>query len=113
MNEKLTYELQKESIELQKANLELQKENAKTMQNLFDKGVPLISDYMNKKLQKVETPKVRWPIIGFVIILTIIVVGSGLLVYLGKLDSDNFTLLLGTLIGASISLLRDIIVPSE
>ena len=106
-------DVQLETLKLQQKQIELQTQNNKVLQQLINKGLPIIEKYINAKLEKVEGPRVRWSIVGFIGVLFIVVVGSGFLVYTGKLESGNFTFLLGTLIGATITFLGDIILPQS
>ena len=72
-----------------------------------------LRDYFEKKLKHIEGPKIRWSIIGFLGMLLLIVIGTGVLVFYGKLDSGSFTFLLGTLIGGSITFLGDLLLPPQ
>ncbi len=104
-------EIQMTALRLQEKQLELQKQNKEILQKVVDKGLPILDKYIHTQLKTVDAPRVRWSIIGFLGILFIIILGSGFLVYSGKLDSGSFTFLLGTLIGASITFLGDTILP--
>jgi len=106
-------DIQLETIKLQQKQIELQTQNNRLLQQLIDKGLPIVDKYFNKKLEKVEGPKIRWSVIGFVAVLFVIIIGTGWLVYVGKLDPANFTFLLGTIIGASVTFLGDIIFTGE
>ncbi len=106
-------DLELERLKLQKAQIESQNQSTKLLQQALEKALPVVEKYFNAKLERVESPKVRWSIIGFIGILLMVLVMTSFLVYKGKLDSSNFTFLLGTLIGATISLLGDVILPKE
>lgn len=109
-------DIQVENLRLQQKQVELQTQNSKVLPELVDKVQPIAEkylEYLNKKLEKIEGPKIRWSIIGFVGLLLVIVLVSGVLVYANKLDSSSFTLVLGTMIGATLTLLGDIVLLQE
>jgi len=105
--------VQIETLKFQQRQLELQAQNAQFFHETVRKILPIAEKYYTTKLTKVEAPKVRWSIVGFLIVLCVVVVVSGILVYAGKMESSNFTFLLGTLVGGSITFLGDIILPSK
>lgn len=111
--EQMDYEIQKETIKLQRQQLKQQQQRTILFQKLVDQGMPRLDKYLQAKLHLIDKPKTRWTIIGFLLILFVAVIGTGFLVYVGKMDDGNFTFLLGTLIGASITLLGDIVLPNE
>ena len=95
--------------------MELEQEKIKKTNEVLTKaieeGFPILRDYYNKKMTKLEGPKIRISLYGFIYLLAIIVIGSGLLVFYGKLEGSNFTFLLGILIGAMITFLGDLVLP--
>jgi len=106
-------DIQLETIKLQEKQIEIQTQNNKMIQQLIEKGLPIADKYFNKKLEKIEAPKIRWSILGFISILALVIVGTGYLVYVEKLDPANFTFLLGIIIGASVTFLGDILFTEE
>ncbi len=106
-------ELRIQELKVKEKELEVQKSQNEMIQHALDKVIPIADKYFNNKLTAVEGPKIRWSIIGFVLLLFVIVIITGILVYNGKLDGGNFTFMLGTLIGSAITLLGDIILPKE
>lgn len=108
-----TIELQKKQIDLQSKQLESQIASSKLFEKAVEQGFPLLKEYMEVKVQKIESPKFKWSILIFGGILLISVIGSGFLVFMDKLDSGSFTFLLGTLIGGMITFLGDIIMPQQ
>ena len=105
--------VQIEALKLQQKQMELQMQNNQILRQAIEKGLPILEKYFNKRLELVESPKIRWSILGFVGILFVVVIGSGFLVYAGKLESGNFTFLLGTLLGATITFLGDIVLAPQ
>jgi len=105
-------DIQTETLKLQQKQLDLQMKNSEVMQKLITEGSPILREYLEKKMKHIEGPKIKWSIIGFLGILIIIVIGTGFLVFEGKVDASNFTFLLGTLIGGAITFLGDMILPS-
>ena len=91
--------LQEKQVELQIKQVELQKEQTKNTQTLIEQGLPVVEQYFSKKMQHVDNPRFKWATIVFGLILFTIVVGSGILVYEGKIDAGNFTFLLGVIVG--------------
>lgn len=85
----------------------------KFWESVIDKGFPLYERYLNTKIEHLEKPKFRWSLIAFVLILTIVVLVTAFLVYHDKVDGANFTFLLGTLVGATITLIGDLLIPKE
>lgn len=106
-------DLQKEMLKLQQKQVDLQIKNSEILKSAVEEGLPLAKEYFEKKMHHIEGPKIRWSIIGFLGILIIIVLGTGFLVYEGKLDSGSFTFLLGTLIGGAITFLGDLLLTHE
>ena len=102
-----------ETLDFQQRQFELQVQNVQFFHETVSKILPIAEKYYTAKLTKVEAPKVRLSIIGFLLVLFVIVVVSGFLVYAGKMESSNFTFLLGTLVGGTITFLGDIILPSQ
>lgn len=105
--------LKEEELKLQQKQLDLQMQNGQLFKDALEQGLPLLDKYLTAKINQVEGPKIRWSIISFASVLVLVVALSGFLVYDGKLDASNFTFLLGTLIGAVITLLGDILIPSQ
>lgn len=104
---------QKQSDALALENAKLQVENAKNLGTLIDKGLPIVDKYFSQKIEKVEAPKIRmmfW-IFGGILFLSVII--TGVLTYTGKVSSDNFTFLLGTLLGTIITLIGDVTIGAE
>lgn len=102
-----------ETLDFQQRQFELQVQNVQFFHETVSKILPIAEKYYTAKLTKVEAPKVRWSIVGFLFVLCVVVIVSGILVYTGKMESSNFTFLLGTLVGGSITFLGDIILPSQ
>ncbi|MBI2444842.1 hypothetical protein HYV43_00455 [Candidatus Micrarchaeota archaeon] len=101
------------ALELQETQLKLQLKSQENIQMLVEKGLPILEKYYQTKLERLETPKVQWTIIGFLVILILVTLGAGIMTYLGKLDQGNFTFLLGTLLGVSVTMLKEVVMPSE
>lgn len=108
-----TIELQKKQLDLQSKQLDSQIASSKVMQQAVEQGLPLLKEYVETKVHKLESPKFKWSILIFGSILLICVIGSGVLVFFDKLDSGSFTFLLGTLIGGMITFLGDVILPPQ
>ncbi len=100
-------------LKLQSQQLEIQKEQTKNFGILIDKVAPLIEKYYSAKLEKIEAPKFRWSAIIFGIMLVVIVVGSMYLVYEGKLGADNFTFLVGVIVGYMMTFIKDLTLGGE
>ncbi|HLD12344.1 MAG TPA: hypothetical protein VJB87_01995 [Candidatus Nanoarchaeia archaeon] len=103
--------MRKEELELQKKQLEAQLQGNQLLQKAIEQGLPLLHQYFQTKLEKVESPKIRLGVIGFLVILLVMTLVSGGLVALGKLDSSSFTFFLGTMIGAAVTFLGELILP--
>ncbi len=93
-------------------DVDLEKQRLVVFEKAIDKGLPILERYLNSKLS-LEKPKFRWGLVAFITILSLMVLVTAFLVYNNKMDSGNFTFLLGTLIGATITMLGDIIIPRE
>ena len=87
------------------------KHQLKFFQDLMEKGFPILERYLNAKMQHLEKPRFRWSLMAFVTILSIVILVTAFLVYHEKVDGSNFTFLLGTLVGATITLLGDLLIP--
>ena len=109
----LSKNLQEKQIEMQIKQHEAQIENSKVMQKAVDQGMPILKEYLHAKMQTVDSPKIRWSIILFGLILGLSVLGSGILVFFDKMDSGSFTFLLGTLIGGIITFMGDLLLPQQ
>ncbi len=91
----------------------MDKNQLKFFQELMEKGFPLLERYLSAKMQHLEKPRFRWSLIAFILILSIVVLTTAFLVYHDKVGGANFTFLLGTLVGATITLLGDLLIPKE
>ena len=96
-------------IELEKEKMKLQQEQNKNFNKLVDKGLPLLEKYFTSKIEKLEVPKFKWTLIVFALVLLVSVGMTGVLTFFGKVGAENFTFLLGILIGAIITLMGDIL----
>jgi len=75
---------------------------------LSDVAIPLIVKYYSTKLEKIEAPRMKHVSYTYGIIVFLIVAGSLGLVYVGKLDSSSFTLLIGVVVGHLMTFARQI-----
>ena len=100
---------QKEIIEIEKEKIKVQLKQQETIQKIVDKGLPLIQRYFTSKIEKIEAPRFKWTFIIFGGLLFASLVGTGLLTYYDKISSENFTFLLGILIGSIVTLMGDIV----
>lgn len=100
---------QKELIELEKQRLQLQEQQAKNFNTLIEKALPLVEKYFTTRLEKLEAPKFKISSIIFSTILLVIVIGSGVLVFYGKITSDNFTFLIGVIVGYLMTFIKNIV----
>ena len=105
--------IKEEQIKFQQKQLETQSQNIQFIQKAIEQGASLLQKYLDAKIKNVEAPKIKWSIIAFVGVLVLVIIICGFLVYENKLDPSNFTFLLGTLIGAVITLLGDVLIPQE
>lgn len=96
-------------LEVEKEKVRLQQEQTKNFNKLIDKGFPILERYLNAKLEKIEAPKFKWTFIIFGILLVLILASTAFLTFYDKLNPENFTFLLGILIGSIITLLGDIL----
>ena len=108
-----TAEKEVELLKLQQKQLDLEQEKAKSLNSLLEKAIPLIEKYYSTKLEKIEAPKFKYTLIIFSFLLFVVVIGTGILVFYGKVSSENFTFLIGILIGSVITFLRDIIIEAQ
>lgn len=97
-------------IKLEEQRIKLQTEQAKNLSKVIDKGLPLVEKYFSAKIERLEAPKFRWMFIIFGAILLISIGLTGFLTFYGKISSENFTFLLGILIGSIITLVGDAII---
>ena len=88
---------------------ELELERAKTLNLILEKGLPLLDKYYTSKLEKIEAPKFKLTLFVFGFLLLITLLTTGTLVYFDKVSSDNFTFVLGILIGSAVTLVGNII----
>lgn len=69
---------------------------------LFEKiinQIPGYLTYFDDKRSKHETPITKITIISFLIVIAVILIGTGLLVFAKLLDSSAFTFIVGTIMG--------------
>jgi len=97
-------------IKLEEQRLKLQTEQAKNFSKIIEKDLPLIEKYFTAKIEKLEAPRFRWMFIIFGAILFISIGLTGFLTFYDKISSENFTFLLGILIGSIITLIGDVII---
>lgn len=100
---------EEKTLAVQEKQLDLQMKQAENFNKLIEKGIPLIERYITARIEKIEAPKFKWTMIIFSLLLFVVIIGTGFLVYQGKVSSDNFTFLVGILIGSVITFLGDII----
>jgi hypothetical protein len=63
---------------------------------LIKDKLPTLLKYFEDQRIKHTTPVTKLTISSFLVIIAIILVASGVLVYIGKLDSSAFTFIIGT-----------------
>ena len=97
-------------IKLEEQRIKLQTEQAKNFSKIIEKGLPLVEKYFSAKIEKLEAPRFRWMFIIFGTILLVSIGLTGFLTFYGKISSENFTFLLGILIGSIITLIGDAII---
>lgn len=97
-------------IKLEEQRLKLQTEQAKKFNKIIEESLPLVEKYFTAKIEKLEAPRFRWMFIIFGSILFISIGLTGFLTFYGKISSENFTFLLGILIGSIITLISDVII---
>ena len=95
-------EVQLKEIELEKEKVS---QSTKIWEKALEEGFPLLKEYLNKKIEKLEVPKIRLSLIWFSIILFVVILITSFLVYAGKLEGSNLTFLLGIMVGAIITFL--------
>ena len=100
---------QESLMKIEEQRLKLQTEQAKNFNKIIDKGLPLLEKYFTSKIEKLEAPRFRWMFIVFGGILIMSVGLTGFLTFYGKISSENFTFLLGILLGAIITLFGDVL----
>jgi len=99
-----------DQTEVQLKQTELQLEQAKNFGMLIDKLVPVAERYLTAKMEKLEAPKFKWSYIVVCILLVILLVGSMILAYYGKISSENFAFLMGTVVGYLMTFMKDVII---
>ena len=82
------------------------------MKKVVDKGFPLIEKMIEMK-ERIEKPKFTFGMIGFLVIIACIINSTGILVFYEKMDDGNFTFLMGTLFGASITIFNEILTTNQ
>ena len=97
-------------MRIEEQRLKLQTEQAKNLNKIIDKGLPLVEKYFTSKIEKLEAPRFKWMFVIFGAILFISIGLTAFLTYHGKISSENFTFLLGILIGSIITLIGDVII---
>ena len=98
---------------LEEKQVELQIQQAKNLGIILDRVVPAVEKYYSEKMKRLEEPRFKWTLVAFAIILVVIVGVSAYLLYLDKIPAENFTFLLGILVGAIMALLGDIILEAQ
>jgi len=93
--------------------LELEIQQAKNFEILIKEVLPLVKDYFTTKLEKVDSPRFKISTLVFGGLLFIIVLITAFLVYIDKLAADNFTFLIGIIVGYAMTHLKNIITIQE
>ncbi|NKQ38980.1 MAG: hypothetical protein HF967_05845 [Methanosarcinales archaeon] len=93
-------------------NSEVEVEKIKVYHILLEKGLPILEKYLENQ-QKIEKPKFKWGMIIFIGIIALVIVPTAILVFNDRVDGSNFTFLLGTLIGATLTLFSKLLIPNE
>ncbi len=96
-------------MKLEEQKLKTQTEQNKELIKVAKRVTEAIEKYYTLKLTKLEAPKFKWSTTLFSVIILLIVVGSGLLVYYGKLSSSNFTLLIGVIVGYLMTFIKNVV----
>lgn len=90
-------------IEIEHEKLKLDREKLQFWDKRLGEIIPTFASYYEKRMLSHETPILKtsiWILAGIVIL---IVVGTGFLVYIGKLDAASFTFVIGTVLGYLLS----------
>lgn len=101
-------ELEISELAAERAQIEFEKEKLKLWRETLNKIVPAITEYQTTRLEKVIIPVFRISNITFSLLLAVIIIGSGVLLYLDKLGASNFTFLLGIALGYLMSYFRSL-----
>jgi hypothetical protein len=91
-------------IELKK--LELEQAKVEMLGKIFSDLIPRVAAYFEQRMMKHETPIAKtgiWVLAGLTVLITL---GTGFLVYVGKLDAATFTFVIGTVLGFMLSFTR-------
>lgn len=90
-------------IEIENRKLDLEIEKMKFWSKLVGDNLPRVLDYFQARLLRHDVPVMKTGIWVLSVIVFSIVLGTGVLVYLGKLDSATFTFVIGTVLGYLLS----------
>lgn len=79
-----------------------------TWQDVYNEVMPLLKEFINNKYD-FEKKKFKTGMFLFVVILAIVLVTTSVFVFFGKMDDENFTFLLGILLGSLITLFNEVL----
>jgi hypothetical protein len=93
-------------IQVELKKLELEKAKVENWGTVIDQIIPKVVSYFEQRMVKHEAPIAKtglWLLGGLAFVITI---GTGVLVYVGKLDAASFTFVVGTVLGFMLSFTR-------
>jgi len=85
--------------EIERKKLELELKKIEFWDKRFEESIPKILNYFEQKMLKHETPILKTSIRVFAGIVILIILGTGFLVYVEKLDAASFTFVIGAVLG--------------
>lgn len=83
------------------------------MKEAINEIAPLVKDYYEKRLNSLDAPVFKYTTLAFWSLIVVILGGTGFLVYAGKLDTSNFTLIVGITLGYLMTFIKKLILVEE
>jgi hypothetical protein len=93
-------------IEIESKKLDLEMKKMEFWTKIVGDNLPRVLEYFQQKMLRHDVPVMKTGIWILSAIVTLIVAGSGTLVYYGKLDSSTFAFVIGTVLGYLLSFSR-------
>lgn len=91
--------MKKNKTEIESKRLDLELKKFEFWDKRFGESIPKILNYFEQKMLKHETPILKTSIRVFAGIVILIILGTGFLVYVEKLDAASFTFVIGAVLG--------------
>lgn len=83
------------------------------LSTILKENLPAVLKYLDDQRTKHTTPITKFTIGSFLVVISIILIGSGILVYVKLLDSSAFTFIIGTVMGYLFGISRIILAKKD